>query len=210
MNEPSLNRAILCSAAAAICFTTTNHVRLPGYWSALLLLLGIVFAGAAFVYAVDYLVLRFCDWREAWRRASIMTEQIALLEALERLSSEHLRALKEYSLVIKVRGGFPEPAYLLQTANGEVPYGFIVREFLPNCTETHLAPVRNWSEGSEKRAWAEDLTRLFILMGFARPAGGHYPARWINREAAMQFIDCAPAKQAAAQDEMMRYELEPV
>ena len=60
-------------------------------------------------------------------------------------------------------------------------------EWLDKCTEEYLAPVGTWAEGTNKRDYAAQLTRLFVVKGLATEArdgtqwtGGNRPARWLN------------------------------
>ncbi len=140
MTEPSLGRAILFSILAAVCFAVVRYLKPPDFWSFVFSSLGVILAAAALFYSIDWIVIRIGEWREAWRRADAVSERVEVLDRLSRMTEKQLEALNGYVPVVEVLGGVPEPIIQLKTPEGLVPYEFITQVFLPNCTESDLAP----------------------------------------------------------------------
>ena len=67
------------------------------------------------------------------------------------------------------------PSYAIHAPNSDVPLEFAA-EFLGLTVYPNLCPIRHYSDGSRERTWAQSLTDLIIIHGWAVPAVGNRPA----------------------------------
>ncbi len=127
-------------------------------------------------------------WRRQWveqthaqETARVQAEQ-RLAETLRYLSDEQLNAFGRHRVGMEMVPGTGGPIYTLIFPFARVPFDF-VETFLSHGTETHLAAVRRWSEGSKAREYAEALTKYFIADGFAAYEAGNNAAYWLSDRA---------------------------
>lgn len=57
---------------------------------------------------------------------------------------------------------------------------YFVAEFLSKSFNRTTYPIRNYSEGTDERGWAQEVTRALIEAGYALPARGNEAALWAD------------------------------
>lgn len=150
-------------------------------------MLGLAMAVAAAVGMVDWVAGLAIRRLVELRRALTVTERVVLLERISRMDAEQLEFARQYAPRVEMASGDAGPALFLRVIGDTIPMNF-VEAFLDESDEQFLKPVRDFSEGSIERRWAEAFTAWCVWMGYAAEAGGNRPARWIERERALRAL----------------------
>lgn len=109
-------------------------------------------------------------------------------ETLARLEILELRLeLSRYNVVTASDSKAPEVVIA-----GDIPGWFVV-DFWRNCSELFLCQIDHYNAAGVRnlRPYAEKLTALLVKKEFAQPAAGRYPARWIDKRAAEEYLSPA-------------------
>lgn len=189
MNYPKLYEPILLSLMAAfILVLAWRQEKWPEWLRATLVVIGLVFLLWAVFTSIDVIVYRANKRLMERRLALARTERVVLIEAIRHLTDQQIGILSQYTPIFELIGGGDHgPLMYLRTMDGNVPVRFIER-FLELGGEEYLCPVRQWSEGSREREWAEAFTRFSIAMGWASRGAGPYPAKWISMDRAYKAL----------------------
>jgi hypothetical protein len=172
---------VAMAAGAWIWLNATSDYNLRLILSAVVFI-GLAFGGATGInWLFVQLFARLADYRIAiiapeLEKTNRLTE---MARAFAQLTPEQAEAMGKNRVELEiVPGNNTPPIRTLILPSARMPYKF-VSEFAGQSDDEHLAPVGWWSEGSNKRAWAEAITRHMIEGGYATPASGPYPATWV-------------------------------
>jgi hypothetical protein len=187
MRSPTAIGWILSASAAAGLLLTAALAGEPVWLPVLALIVGLALAVATVVGCIDWIITRWLGWVADYRRATAVSERVALLERIARMDEQQLEFAKRYVPRIEMASGDAGPALFLRVVNDTIPMDF-VRELLAEGDAEFLCPVRRYGEGSVERKWAEEFTTWCIWMGYAAEAGGNRPARWIAYERALRAL----------------------
>lgn len=187
MNRPRPFGWISAATLAAACLLAAMLVGEPVWLPVVALVAGLALAVAAGVGMVEWIVSRWVELLRAYRQATSISERVALLKEITRMDAEQMEFAKRYVPRLEMAAGDAGPAMFLRVVNDTIPLEF-VRMFIEEGEEDWLCPVRQYSEGSLERKWAEGFTSWCIWMGYAAEAGGNRPARWIARGRAMKAL----------------------
>jgi len=187
MRNPNAIGWVLSALTSAGLLLASLLVGEPIWLPVFTLIAGLILAVAAGVGMVDWIAWKWLGWLADYRRSTMVSERVALLERIARMDEQQLDFAKRYVPRIEMASGDAGPALFLRVVNDTIPMDF-VREFLAEGDAEWLCPVRRYSEGSVERKWSEAFTEWAIWMGYAAEAGGNRPARWIARERAMRAL----------------------
>jgi hypothetical protein len=124
------------------------------------------------------------DWVDADQANDLARVQAEhrLAETLRYMTDEQLNAFGRHRVGMEIIPGTGGPIYTLILPFARVPFDFI-ETFVSHSTQTHLAAVRRWSEGSNARGYADALTKYFIDDGYADYDPGNQAAYWLSAKA---------------------------
>jgi len=172
---------ISLAAIAYIWFNIANDRTLQSFL-AVGCAIGLVFGGAT---GINWLFAQICARLADFRVAVIAPELektnrlTEMARAFAQLTPEQAEAMGKNRVEIEtVPGNGTPPIRTLILPAARMPHRF-VEEFAGQSDDEHLAPVGWWSEGSNKRAWAEAITKHMVDGGYATAAAGPYPAAWV-------------------------------
>lgn len=196
MDYPRLSTVAWLAIFTALCFVTARWVgdRSSAGWDLfrlLMVLVGISFAVLTLFEAANLVAHYGAARYYEIQRASATTERVKLLEAWSRLTPEQAAAFGATSInlawVISGLDGEVIP-FVLRVPGGEISVSFL-ETFIVDSDEEYLIPIRRYGEGTREREYATLLTNTFVGNGWAEPARGNLPARWINKPAAERLLD---------------------
>lgn len=181
---------LFCAFIALVAESTQVEVY-P--WGLALCAMGVVSAAfgiAAFLSWWDERRLRGERIRgqiEREAKVSPLQAQTALVDKVLQLSPEQRKMIMSYQAVITVIAGMGRASREL-TVCGVTKKWEVAEEFLDQCTETRLAPVRWWGDGSDVQIMGRAITKHVVDCGYAAEAVGNQPARWIDRDSGLRSI----------------------
>ena len=171
----TLAPAVLCFLLAALAGVIAWQVKVTAVqvFAALVsMTLGIT--GALLTW--DWLAGRVADNTAAIRAAMAITPASKLAEAMANLEEWQVDGLRRFAITtVGIVNPDDTPAWVIRAPNSDVPLDFAA-EYLALTVYPHLCPVRHYSEGSRERAWAQALTDLCVIHGWASPAVGNRSA----------------------------------
>jgi hypothetical protein len=118
-----------------------------------------------------------------WMRDQLIRQAQAKIDSQDRtlLLAREARQMNDRQIEFVARArsfgrdlGLDGGTYLHGT---DAPLWF-VQEFLSYSHNRLLCPVRKWSEGTDERNWAQQITAVLIEFGFATVSSGPYASRW--------------------------------
>lgn len=184
-NPPSLYRAIVLSAVALFSFfgASEYNPRPAPVWVRLALSgLALVCTAGALVEAINFVSFILSARVEEWRRVAQITPLTETLRLMANLSeaaqvelSLHFATIGVNYIGIAHQEG---PLFSFQAGGHRIGADFI-SEFLTRADDRFLPAVRQWSQGSIERMWADALTNWLITHKYALPAAGPNPAAWV-------------------------------
>ena len=148
---------------------------------------GLILAGMGFASFVHWLGAAHAIVLRDTNEARSMTEKVKMAEAISRMAPDQIRALTLFVPSILVTAGEAGPLFDLDLEDGKVPMRF-VKEFFAQGNRQYMAPVRIYSDGTDERKWAQQITAYMVLLGVAKPAEGKYSAKWTNYDGAMYSL----------------------
>ena len=196
-NRPKLETPILWGMAAGIAWTISGYTIARwatsiAYIATFAALAGLILSG------IDYLTFTIARrWNDFSLARSgvylqILEAENTKLRSLGVLNSDQIAALGHYLATIETIPGMNMlPIQFLIVGDRKIDFAF-VDEFLASGTRDYLAPVRRWSEGSNKRLDADALTAFLVANQFAEPPAGNMPARWRDRVGGLASIGIEP------------------
>jgi hypothetical protein len=184
--KPKLRTIMLLIATAVILWTISGLVPWRGLELALQAFMFL--CGAVAVYqGMFHLAYQLADIAK-----SINAARTAINTEPQRIQYESLKIVKDFTdaqcaavgrLRVEIEvlpGAGTTPMYTLILPGANIPWDFYGEEFYNQCTSTHLAPVRRWSNGSKKHEYADALTLYMIDRGYAVYNPGNESTNWIN------------------------------
>jgi len=159
--------------------------------------IGYILMGCGVVLmAICIAIIGLCVYADAvstyrhQREAAGVTTESVLLEQRARLC-DRVRGLTDEQVKIVIENGILGVSFRLFDDEPlvhptSVPYWFLY-EFIGKSDEMFLCQIRNYSEGTNQRKWAQELTRLFVSRGEATLAHGNEQARWKSPELFKQY-----------------------
>ena len=188
MDYPRLATPIICALISTLALSLAwKESGWPDWVRIVLVGIGGFMLLLAAVTLINWIVSNFNERLLEYHTAMAHTERTAMLDTISHMSAEQVSILNQYVPVVEILAGLPGPVYRLVTPTCTVPQTFI-DEFLIRSTDEYLAPIRSWSDGTKEREWAEMITQLWIVMGFARQAAGPHPAAWVQKRDALRSI----------------------
>jgi len=125
---------------------------------------------------------------EQRQRAYSYSERVRLVMELAHLNPEQLAAMGKFQQVVQISGGdadvTPIPAWPLM-GGGWTTKAFIER-LIGLGDAVNLPAIRDLAESD--RDQAKEVYADFIQRGWVSPARGNQPARWLDRQAAINQI----------------------
>lgn len=183
-NQPSLTRAIvLCGVALFSFFIASdyNPKPLPQWFRLVLVGMAVITALGAVAEGVNWLLVVVSARAEDFRRLAMINPMTETLRLMSNLSETAQVELSMHFATIGVDYiGMPTndgPMFHFPVNGHRITAEFI-SEFLTRADDRHLPAVRQWSQGSIERIWADALTSWFIAHKYALPAIGNKPAMW--------------------------------
>ena len=170
MDDLSPGAILSTGIPGSLALVAANYARVDWVRDCLLCI-GIVLA----CYAVAILLM----WlRETWisqqERVSNMRDRIyALAHEARYLTPEQIKFIVDTRHIGTDRDLAGE-VFLHGT---DVPLWF-VEDFLGRCYTYRLYAVRNYSEGTDEREWARQITAVLVGGGYAMEAAGNQSAAW--------------------------------
>lgn len=187
MKRPRLWVPMVLMVAAALAWTLAGATGDRASQLMVEAVFFVLLAGATWS-AVVLLVYTVIGWRRGWADAD-QAQALArtqaereLAETLRWMTDEQLNAFGRHRVGIEVVSGTGGPIYTLVLPFCRIPFDF-VETFMTHGSQSHLAAVRRWSEGSKPREYAEALTKYFIEDGYADYDGGNQAAYWLSDKA---------------------------
>jgi hypothetical protein len=153
----------------------------PEWLKVMLAVMGIFLLLWALITAVDTIQFKANARLKEQRQAMAITERVAVLEKIRQMRPEQIAALDKYISTIEIIAGDAGPIYTVRLPVGSAAPLSFIEELIERGDAEHLGAVRNYSEGSAERDWAERFTGFCIFNGWAAPAAGPYPARWVDK-----------------------------
>jgi hypothetical protein len=185
--KPKLRTPMLLLAGAALAWTLSGMIASRPW---MLLVQAIMFLmGAAalytglfhFAHSIADLV-KAANGAKAAGSLSYITALTNMLQVTKTMSDAQLAAIGRLRPEIEhVPGNGVTPIHTLLLPAARIPWDF-VDEFYAQCTETHLAPVRRWSNGSKKHDWADAITAHMIDAGYAVYNPGNESTTWVSEK----------------------------
>lgn len=166
---------LLASLFGVIAWRSTN----PGI-QMLSAAICMVFTLAGFLITWDWLAERVSERTAAIRDALAITPASKLAEAIANLEPWQMDALRRYAVEIdSIISPDAYPSYTIRAPHDQrVPLEFAA-EFMELTEYPQLPAIRRWSDGSRERAWAQGLTDLLVMHGWATQAVGNQSARLV-------------------------------
>lgn len=151
--------------------------------------MGLVLAAGCAATFINWAVWSIGQRDEERKRMETITPRLMELQAAARLSPEQARlvpalAYRGHVVATATTEGL---SYSLECPGGLVPYEWAV-DFVKNCGQTDLQPVRNWSDGTHGRMYAQMVTEWCVYNQFALPAAGQNPARWLTEQSKLEAL----------------------
>lgn len=189
MDYPKLGTAVFLGLVAILCLALAwKQDDWPEWLKLFLACAGIFLLIMALWAALNTISFQNNQRLEERQRAMAITERVALLEKIRQLRPDQMAALDKYVSTIEIIAGDAGPIYTLRLPAGPAaPLNFI-QDLIDAGDELHLGAIRNYSEGSMEREWAERFTGFAIFNGWAAPAAGPYPAKWIDRQRCLHAL----------------------
>lgn len=175
---PSLFPPMIASLLAAAFFALAKIEQLPDSARFLLTVVGIIFAGIAFVTGLDWLLYKVTLYidqlRSAWNAPTIR-----LAESVARMNHEQLAMMGMISpFVSEARMAGGQVQWWLHTPLIDIPYGW-VSEYLEACELSYPAMLpQHGKPDALNRDYIRSFTGLMVTNGLAEPAKGNRPAQW--------------------------------
>ncbi len=171
MGRPRLLTVLINALVAGIAGIAIPH--LPPFPAGLCIVAAIAFGVTALFAAVDWWRYTGTSERIRLLQAEAYTESVRKLEILERLNDEQLFALMHAYDVSEMIGDVAPETVSVMGENVDRMY---LIQFMKE--SRFLPEIRQYSEGSKRRRWAEALTSQAITWGLADASRGNYPAQW--------------------------------
>jgi hypothetical protein len=182
IDYPKLSTPILLGLLAILCLVMSwKQDDWPGWVKTLLALAGIFLLVWALITAVDTIQFKANARLREQRQAMAITERVAVLEKIRQMRPDQINALDKYVSTIEIIAGDAGPIYTVRLPTGPAAPLSFIEELIDRGDADHLGPIRNYSEGSAERDWAERFTGFCVFNGWAAPASGPYAARWIDK-----------------------------
>lgn len=186
--KPKLRVPILLLAGAAVCWTVSGLIG-SRMWSLLVqAFMFILIVAALYIGLFDLghriisLVKAMNEAREAGKMEHAKI-QLETLHVVKTMSEAQLAAIGRLRTEIEfVADDFATPMYTWVLPFARIPWEFYGDEFYKQCSETHLAPVRRWSNGSKKHEWADAITAHMIDHGYAVYNPGNESTTWVSEK----------------------------
>lgn len=133
----------------------------------------------SFFTFANWIIPRLVWWYDSVRNVATRTENVRIWEAAERMSEDQIAAMYGVTPIIHWIGGENGPIeYLsLGEGRGDVPMWF-VRSFFEASSANYCIAVREFSEGTHERTWAQQMTEYLCAKNLADPAAGNLAAAW--------------------------------
>lgn len=182
IDYPRLGTAILLGLLACLCLVLSwKQDGWPEWLKLFLALAGIFLLVMALWAALNTISFQSNQRLEERQRALAITERVAVLEKIRQMRPDQVQALDKYISTIEIIAGDAGPIYTLRLPAGPAAPMAFIEELIDAGDELHLGAVRNYTEGSMEREWAERFTGFAIFNGWCAPAAGPYAARWIDK-----------------------------
>ena len=122
------------------------------------------------------------------KRTAIITPTTEMLKQLGKLRPHQIEAWLSIPAKFRMTPAVAGAIAVYDMDGEEIPADF-VWEFLEECGDAYLKPIRSYSDGSNGREWAKAITAFFVLRGFAVDSAGNLPARWTKgKEQALSWF----------------------
>lgn len=156
-------------------------------------------AGTSFGIAALVSMTLYIEWGRVYiqaekKRVECMTPHGELLKLTARLPLAHIEFLTKNFPVLLIEGGEPEPRKYFRTFAEDVPWENLVDFFRLSPGRTIYA-IRNYSDGSSGRRYAQALTDYLAYFKFVVLSRGNRSAEWADHTArarAMRFVGLKP------------------
>lgn len=186
---PKLGNAILLGLLAILCLVLAwKQGEWPEWLKLFLALAGIFLLIMALWAALNTISFESNRRLEERQRALAITERVALLDKIRQMRPDQIQAMDKYVSTIEIIAGDAGPIYTLRLPSGPAAPLEFIQELIEAGDDQFLGAIRNYSEGSAEREWAERFTGFAIFNGWAAPAAGPYPARWIDKNKCLHAL----------------------
>lgn len=189
MDYPKLSVPIILILLAVLSLMLAwKEASWPDWARGLLVIAGLVLIVAGALELVNWIAWNYTARLTEYREAVSMTERVKLLEKIANMTPDQISVISKYAPVVEIMTGAESgPIFALKTHTGNVPWSF-VEEFIQHGSQSNMAPIRGWSEGTAGRRYAEDFTGFMIYLGYAEESHGNQSARWVDYHGAMKAI----------------------
>jgi len=179
---------MLLLAGAALCWTISG-LGGPRLWTLFIQAVMFILGGTALYTGLFHLAHQITDLVKAANAAKVAGNmefarvQLEALHVVKTMSDAQLAAIGRLRAEIEiVADDAARPMYTWVLPFARIPWEFYGDEFYGQCTDTHLAPVRRWSNGSNKHLWADAITAHMIDHGYAVYNPGNESTTWVSEK----------------------------
>ena len=184
-----LLQAALCFLGAAFFAITAWYVvdvRGSKYILAFCIAVAAVLGLFGVIKLLDWVADRQVEYAMAIADIRSTTPQVRALEAVSNLTPSQQELLLSRVVNMRYLTSPNSPAVRaivcapsVASPDGELVPAEFAQEFIHDMSREYFPAVRRWSEGSHERRYAEALTKLLYIQGWAEEARGNAPARII-------------------------------
>lgn len=185
-NQPKLSTFTLCAMGAVTCWVAKDY--LPVALGAISLGFACVLAGTAMLSLGRWMYHNWRMYEKMIIDARNDTWEVRLTRNIALLTQEQIDAWRDNVPILSLVAGEPWPIRTITLGGEQILFSFARRFIFEDGTDSHLAPIGLYSEGTKERRWAQVITGYMLGNGYAKPAVGPYPAAWVNRAQGIKSI----------------------
>jgi hypothetical protein len=186
--KPKLRTPLILLTAAALLWTISGMID-SRPWSLLIQAVMFICGGAALYTGLSHLVYTTADVMARFAAARSAGDLPRIQAVTNMLQVTKTMTESQLAVIGRLRpememvpGNGTDPLYTLVLPAARVPWDF-VEDWVHQCSDSALVPVRRWSEGSKRREYAEALTAHMIDGGYASQPAGNEPSHWVSPKA---------------------------
>ena len=177
MRSPSFGWVVVCGIASLLAFGLAQ--RVTNTWTiGLLSLVAVFFAFCFLVLLVDWWTVRRNE--DYCRRVNVEndTPEVRYVRAVSGLSDAQAQVVREHVPAMHIHGAEPQPIVTFALNGQEINHSFVC-DYLG---DARYGPpsIRDYSEGTRERRWAQLITGYLVQRGWANEAVGPYSAQWVE------------------------------